>query len=115
MIDTIIQILIGIVTVLSVILTNRQNSKEFDEKLELQIKAIDARLENITEAINRQANITDKVPGLEKAIARLEEQVESLKTVAEQIPFVVDKLNIMEDELVKLKLMMNNVPNKIKE
>lgn len=76
--EIIIALISGIVTVLSVVLTNRQSGRAIDAKLEKAQAVTDTRLSELTREVREHNDFARRVPVLEEQIRTVNRRIDEL-------------------------------------
>lgn len=72
-------ILTGIITLVGVILTNRQQARDIDHKLETQQAVINTKLDELTREVREHNNFARRMPVVEEQIKVVNHRLEDLE------------------------------------
>lgn len=72
-------ILTGIITLVGVILTNRQQARDIDHKLETQQAVINTKLDELTREVREHNNFARRMPVVEEQIKVVNHRIEDLE------------------------------------
>lgn len=72
-------ILTGIITLVGVILTNRQQARNIDNKLETQQAVINTKLDELTREVREHNNFARRMPVVEEQIKVANHRIEDLE------------------------------------
>ena len=79
MIEIVVSIITGVLTLIGVIITNSESNRKIEHKLEVSQAITDTKLENLTQEVRRQTDFALKIPVLEQKIINCESDIKELK------------------------------------
>lgn len=79
LIAAVASILTGIITLVGVILTNRQQARDIDHKLETQQAVINTKLDELTREVREHNNFARRMPVVEEQIKVVNHRLEDLE------------------------------------
>lgn len=72
-------ILTGLITLIGVILTSKQQSKDIDHKLEMQQAVTNTKLDELTREVREHNNFARRMPVVEEQIRVVNHRIEDLE------------------------------------
>jgi len=75
----IVSIITGVLTLIGVIITNSESNRKIEHRLEVSQAITDTKLENLTQEVRKQTDLSIKIPVLEQRMNNVEEVIRNLK------------------------------------
>lgn len=75
-VEIIVALVSGVVTILSVILGNRQTNKDIDAKLERDQAVTEAKLEELTREVRVHNNFASRIPVIEEQVKVINHRID---------------------------------------
>ena len=72
-------VLTGVITLVGVILTSRQQARDIDHKLEMQQAVINTKIDELTREVREQNNFAKRMPVVEEQIKVANHRIEDLE------------------------------------
>ena len=77
-------LLVGLLTFVGVVITNKSSNKNIEKKLEIAQAVTDTKIEELTREVREHNNFARRMPVVENEIKHVEEDIETLKKYHER-------------------------------
>ena len=81
MVEIIVSIITGVLTLVGVIITNSESNRKIEHRLEVSQAITDTKLENLTQEVRKQTDFAMRIPVIETRLANCEMDIKELKEV----------------------------------
>ena len=78
MVEIIVAVITGVLTLVSVIITNAQSNKKIEQKLQTAQAVTDCKLEELTREVREHNNFARRMPVVEEQIKNIKDKIEYL-------------------------------------
>lgn len=78
MVEIIVAVITGVLTLLGVIITNTQSNKKIEQKLQTAQAVTDCKLEELTREVREHNNFAKRMPVVEEQIKNIHAKIEYL-------------------------------------
>lgn len=78
MVEIIVAVITGVLTLLGVIITNTQSNKKIEQKLQTAQAVTDCKLEELTREVREHNNFARRMPVVEEQIKNIDEKINIL-------------------------------------
>jgi len=78
MVEIIVAVITGVLTLVSVIITNAQSNKKIEQKLQTAQAVTDCKLEELTREVREHNNFARRMPVVEEQIKNIDEKINIL-------------------------------------
>lgn len=78
MVEIIVAVITGVLTLLGVIITNTQSNKKIEQKLQTAQAVTDCKLEELTREVREHNNFARRMPVVEEQIKNIKDKIEYL-------------------------------------
>lgn len=76
MVEIIVAVITGVLTLLGVIITNTQSNKKVEQKIQTAQAVTDCKLEELTREVREHNNFARRMPVVEEQIKNIKEKIE---------------------------------------
>ena len=78
MVEIIVAVITGVLTLLGVIITNTQSNKKVEQKIQTAQAVTDCKLEELTREVREHNNFARRMPVVEEQIKNIKDKIEYL-------------------------------------
>lgn len=78
MVEIIVAVITGVLTLLGVIITNTQSNKKVEQKIQTAQAVTDCKLEELTREVREHNNFARRMPVVEERIKNIKDKIEYL-------------------------------------
>lgn len=75
----IVSIITGVLTLIGVIITNSESNRKIEHRLEVSQAITDTKLENLTQEVRKQTDLSIKIPVLEQRMNNVEDAIRTFR------------------------------------
>lgn len=75
----IVSIITGVLTLIGVIITNSESNRKIEHRLEVSQAITDTKLENLTQEVRKQTDLSVKIPVLEQRMNNVEDAIRNFR------------------------------------